>query len=413
MSETFDVLIVGGGWVGAALACALDADGVRIGLLEARDLAAQGDDADRDDDRAIALAEGSRRIFAGLGLWRYVQGRVTPIRHIHVSERGGFGFSRIRAKEVNLNALGYVVGAQTLDQALRAALQRLPNTRLIAPARLTGVAMSADGATVRYERDGESRSLRARLLVAADGAHSGVRRFLGVAAETKDYGQTAVTANVALSRPHGGWAYERFTDSGPLALLPLTTDAAGRDRCAMVWTVHRPDADALLAVPDTRFPEELQRRFGWRLGRFLAAGPRRAHPLHRMQSVETVRPRLAIVGNAAHTLHPIGGQGFNLGLRDAAALAEALGPVLAEGGDPGDIRVLERYRAARARDGAAVLGFTDGLARLYGNRNPVLKLGRNLGLAAFERIPAAKRLLARHAAGVTGAIPALASGWTT
>ena len=411
MSETFDIVVVGGGLVGAALACALDAAGARIGLLEARGLEAPAPgEAGLDDDRAIALAEGSRRIFEGLGLWRYLQGRVAPIRQIHVSERGGFGFSRMAARDEALPALGYVAEARVLDLAMRAALANLANVQCIAPARLTGVRMRADWAGVRYQMGDETRRLRARLLVAADGVRSSVRRFLRIAAHDKDYGQTAVAANVALSRPHGDWAYERFTDSGPLAVLPLTVGPAGRDRCAVVWTVNGADADALLRASDARFLEWLQDRFGWRLGRFLAAGPRRAYPLHLVQSLETVRPRLAVVGNAAHTLHPIGGQGFNLGLRDVAALAETLAPVLADGGDPGHIGPLERYRALRERDMAAVQGFTDGLARLYGNRNPWLRLGRNLGLSAFDRIPAAKRLLTRHAAGIAGSVPALALG---
>ena len=417
MSEAFDIVIVGGGLVGAALACALDATGARIGLLEARSLEVPtageaGADAGADNDRAIALAEGSRRIFEGLGLWRYLQGRVAPIRHIHVSERGGFGFSRMDAEDEALPALGYVAEARVLDRGLRAALANLTNVQCVAPARLTGVRMHADRVEVRYRVGEETRSLHTRLLVAADGIHSSVRRFLGISSHDKDYGQTAVVANAALSRSHQGWAYERFTDFGPLAVLPLAAGPAGKNRCAVVWTVNGADADALLEAPDTEFLERLQERFGWRLGRFLATGPRQAYPLHLVQSVETVRPRLAVVGNAAHTLHPIGGQGFNLGLRDVATLAEVLTPVLAGGGDPGHIRLLERYQAIRDRDMTTVRRFTDGLARLYGHRNPLSKLGRNLGLLALDRMPAAKRLLIRHAAGVAGSVPALASGWT-
>ncbi|WJW75877.1 2-octaprenyl-6-methoxyphenyl hydroxylase [Thiohalobacter sp. IOR34] len=401
--DSYDILIAGGGLVGASLACALGGQGLRIGLIEAHPFEAA--DAPGYDDRAIALAQGSQCIFQGMGLWPALAPHASPIERIHISDRGRFGFARLDAGEAGVAALGYVALGRDMGVVLGRRLAELEDVELLCPARFVEVALDEAQVQVDIEQDGRQRRLGARLLVAADGSRSPIREQLGIATRVRDYGQTALIANVTPQRPHRQVAYERFTDSGPLALLPLDGE-----RCALVWTLAREAVDEVLALDDAAFLAALQDRFGYRLGRFLKVGRRDVYPLSLLRAREAVRSRLALIGNAAHTLHPIAGQGFNLGLRDVAALAEVIVDAVRAGEDPGALQVLDRYAGWRAADQRRVMAFTELLLRLFGNPLPPVAWARDLGLLAFDLLPPLKRQFGRLAMGRAGRLPRLARG---
>jgi len=415
MTTDFDLLIIGGGMVGASLAQALKGSGLRIALIEAVPLYEENQPS--YDARAIALSWGSRRIFEGMGVWEaMVQEGVTAIRTIKVSDRGHFGATRMVADEEGVEALGYVAEAAVIGRALARDLDQLPGVTLFCPARLSDIAIDEEAAHVTIEHDGGQRQLSARLVVAADGGRSTVREKLGARTFRLGYGQTAVIASVESDREHGNIAYERFTDSGPLALLPNTAPAwmagseAGERRWSLVWTVHDHEVDEHLALDDAAFLERLQRRLGRRAGRLLSVSPRSAYPLGLQYVRDHVRPRLAFIGNAAHLIHPVGGQGFNLGLRDVAVLAEVLVQAAREGADPGRLETLNSYAAWRRPDYLRVMGFTDGLARTFSSDFRPLVVARNLGMVAMDLLPPARRLFTRQAMGVNGRQPRLALG---
>lgn len=401
--EAYDLVIVGGGLVGASLAIALSGQGLRMALVEAA--VPTVDEVPNYDDRALALAYGTRRIFEGLGLWDAVAGRAGPIEKIHVSERGQFGFTHLDRDEEGVEALGYVITARELGRTLLARLPELPDLDIIAPARVTAIDVDEQAATLTLERGDGKAYLDARLVVAADGVKSFIRDAMDLPVRRWEYGQSAVVANITPERPHRHVAYERFTESGPVALLPMNDE-----RCALVWTVSDAELDEVLALDDAAFTARFQARFGNRLGRFTKVGARQGYPLAMVRATESVRPRVAVIGNAAHTLHPIAGQGFNLGLRDVAALADVLAAAVAKGEDLGDIAVLNHYEQWRGRDQQLVSLATDGLARLFANPLLPFRLGRNLGLLAMDLLPGARHRLARAAMGLTGKLPRLARG---
>lgn len=405
--QTYDLVIVGSGLVGASLAVALSGRGLRIAVVDASIPSAS---ADRDpsvtgsyDDRAIALSYGSIRVFEGMGLWPEMSAAAEPISHIHISDRGRFGFAHLDAAMEQVPALGAVITARQIGQVLLAALDRCQDIDLIAPAQVIDLQVDADAATVSLEQNTLVSTLRTRLLVAADGGKSFIREQLNIKTRHWDYGQHAVVANITPSKPHGGTAFERFTQTGPVALLPMTDG-----RCALVWTVEDSDLDAIMALDDAGFLNAFQERFGYRLGRFTRVGRRQQYPLSMIRALESVRPRVALIGNAAHTLHPIAGQGFNLGVRDIAALAE----VIVDAGDEdiGHPMILDRYDHWRRRDQQAISLATDSLVRLFSNPLPAVGLARNLGLLALDALPFARRRLARAAMGQLGNLPRLARG---
>lgn len=395
-----DLAIIGGGLAGASLALALKDSGLSIAVLEA--IAPKIAGPAQFDARVLALAEGSRCIYQTLGLWEALAPYATPIRHIHISDRGHFGMSRLHAEDEGVEALGRVLEMRDLGRVLFNALAQLSNVRVYCPNTVTSVRPAADAALLTLD-NGES--IAAQLVVAADGGDSALRKSLGIVSRHYEYQQSAVIANVLTSKAHQGWAFERFTDSGPLALLPMS-----QGRASLVWSVRPQDVEALLALDDAAFLTRLQERFGWRLGRFIKVGTRQAYALTQSCATEQVRPRVVVLGNAAHSLHPIAGQGFNLTLRDVAVLAELLAERARGQHDLGELSVLRAYLEARRADQARVIGATDALARLFANDFPPLVCARNMALKILESVPGLKSPLAQAAMGLSGTAPNLVRG---
>ena len=405
MTTECDVLIVGGGLVGSTLAHALAQIPVSAVLVEERDPGRLEEPG--FDDRSTALAGGSRRILEGLGLWDDVAGEAEPIRTIHISERGRFGASRLLASQEGVPALGYTVENRVLSGAVWPKVLGDEAVTCLAPGSLEDFEVEASGVTARISTGGSTRTIRSRLLVAADGARSRVRGALGIGVREDDYGQKGVILNCETEVPHRGRAFERFTPTGPLAMLPL-----GRGRVSVVWTLPREAGDRIGALDDERFRDALQRAFGYRLGRIRQVGVRSAWPLHRVRADALTATRAVLVGNAAFSLHPVAGQGFNLALRDIAALAELICDARREDADadPGAEALLDRYAEWRAADQRRVAGFTHGLMRLFTIDSAPLAVSRGLGLMAFDLVPGAKRWLARQAMGFGGRVSRLARG---
>ncbi len=402
----YNVVVAGGGMVGSSLALALAPLGLRVAIVEpvARAAAAQPS----FDDRSTALSRSSQRMFEAMGLWDGIAAAATPIRRVHVSDQGRFGFSHIDAEEQGVEALGYVVINRVLGSVLQAALAGVRGLDVLCPARIQAVRLAADVTAVTVAADGGEAELTADLLVAADGANSAVRGMLGITAEQVAYGQRAVIGNLLPEKSLDHCAYERFTERGPLALLPAADGRAG-----FVWTVSESDAERVLALDDESFLRELQQQFGCRLGAFSRAGKRAAYPLVLSKAMRLTAIRAVLVGNAAHGLHPVAAQGFNLGLRDVAALCDCIADALAEGGDVcaiGDPALLQRYAKWRRSDQKKLVGFTDGLVRLFGHSSPPLRALRNLGMLGFDLVPGVRSLFARHTMGLAGRLPRLSRG---
>jgi len=392
MSSIYDVIIVGGGLVGASLASALKATPLKIAIIEAAPWFTKCSPPSYDD-RIIALNYASYRIFSGIGLWDKIAQEATPIKHIHISDQGQFGFTRLNNRDLAVPALGYVVSARHLGQTLNEVLTP-SSVDILAPAQLLQINQHDKTVEVQIIVDKQVQTLQTRLLVGADGGNSKVRQQLGISTTETDYGQTAVIANVTVEYPHQNIAYERFTPSGPLAMLPL----AGND-CSLVWTCTR--VDEVMALDDQSFLKALQAKFGWRLGALRRVGQRHAYPLRLSRIQQHTRGRVVIIGNAAHTLHPVAGQGFNLGLRDVASLGEAI----VEGfwaGDVGSQAVLQRYMAWQLPDQQRITTITDSLVRVFSNRFPPLVVARNLGLLVTDALPFLKNQFVRQFAGLNG-----------
>ncbi len=398
-----DVAIVGGGMVGASLALALAGTRLRVALIEA--VRADAAEQTSFDERTTALGNGSQRILDTLGVWAQLAAHAGPVREIQVSEAGQLGAARLRAADQGLAALGFVVPNRQIGLALWQALAARRELELRIPARVQEVHFDTGQVRLQVAQSGAagatSEEIAARVVVAADGALSLLARQAGIASVIEDYEQVAVVVHVATDRAANAVAYERFTPSGPLAVLPL------RDgRYTVVWTLTPQRALEVLALGDDSFIAQLQQCFGWRVGRIVRAGVRASYPLRLSRAGSVHGPRLALVGNAAQALHPVAGQGFNLGLRDAALLAE----ILAAASDPGAPAVLEDYQRRRAADRRGMIGFTDGLVKLFASERAGVARARSLGLQLFDLLPGAKRAMARVSWGFGVQTPRLMRG---
>lgn len=388
------VLIVGGGLVGASLAIALDAAGIKATLVETA--VPRADAQPSYDERNLALARATVNGLDAIGVWRHAAANATPIRHIHVSRAGEFGSARIDADRQGVDALGWTLPARELGAALLRRLDECTRLARLAPATLAALELRADGWRAQVDTPDGMRHIDTPLLVGADGTASFVRAQLGIDAERHDYRQTLFVCTVTPERDHANRAYERFADDGPIALLPLA-----EHRCGLVLTVSTEEAESVAALDDAGFIELAQRRFGWRLGRLARPGKRHPYAIHRVAAAQLAGPRAVLVGNAAQTVHPIGAQGFNLGLRDALTLAE----LLAAAPDPGDAGLLAHYAARRAPDREGTMAMSHGLVRLACLPQPLLAPLRSLALLACDRLPPLQRALARRGMGFRGEPP--------
>ncbi|CAN5318696.1 2-octaprenyl-6-methoxyphenyl hydroxylase [soil metagenome] len=395
MLQQFDLLIIGGGPVGATLALSLAHLPLRIGLVEAKQTI--------NDTRVLALTQVSKQIYSALGIWSKLASQATPIEHIHVSDRGHFGKTRFHARDAGVSALGYTIELQHLQAALHSP--KMPY-EFICPAQIESVLVQPQCVSVAIKTATGQQQLQTKLLIAADGADSFVRNALNIPTHKHDYQQHALVTKVHFSQPHQNTAYERFTDSGPLALLPLSEHQA-----ALVWVGKAPQIAALQTCHEQEFIKQLQFTFGYTLGKFVAVEPRHAFPLQLVWAKEQVRTRVVILGNANHSLHPIAAQGFNLGLRDVAMLAQVLTDKTMGIGlnatmtkfnhDLGDLAILQQYAASRQQDQSFTIYSTNSLVRLFSNNLMPLAQVRSLGMLALDLCPGAKRLLTRRAMGFT------------
>lgn len=382
--------IIGGGLVGASLALALQ-DGARargwcIHLIEPFEPGHEYQPS--YDARSTALSYGTRLIYQRLGLWERIAERAEPILRIHVSERGSFGAARLDCTREGVEALGYVVENAWIGHCLWQALDDQVVIRHC-PAEVERLEPGATGYRLSFT---DGQQLECDLTVLADGGRSGLREQLGIQVSRRPYGQTALIANITPGKPHGGLAFERFTEDGPMALLPLQDD-----RCALVWTRSQADAARLAQAHEAVFLGELQEAFGYRLGALQQVGARHLYPLTLIEAEEQVRSGLVVLGNAAHSLHPIAGQGYNLSLRDVEALSVAL---LRSDAALGDLAVLQEYARRQRFDQRVTVGFSDQVTRLFGDSGRLVAAGRNLGLLGLDLMPAAKRWFARQAMGL-------------
>ena len=395
---THDIVIVGGGLVGASLGCALapliERYGWRVAIIESAPMAANPQETTWQpsfDARASAIAEGSAQRFQQLGVWEAMRTEATPIKHIHISERGRLGATRLSANELGVAALGHVIPNAWMGRVLHQRLSQLP-LEWHCPAKVEQLTPIAGGHHLALSAGSQ---LTAGLTVLADGGRSGLKEQLGIGSRREPYKQTALIAHVGISQPHQGIAYERFTQQGPMALLPLPGQAM-----ELVWTHPSGSEHAHMALPEREFLLQLQRAFGDRVGRFTRVGSRHTYPLSLVTAEEPVRSGLAVLGNAAHALHPVAGQGFNLALRGVMDLVEALEQGELAKRPLGDMTTLLAFEKQRSRDRANVIRFSDGLVRLFGLSFPLLPHARAAGLIGLNLIGPLRRGLARRAMGL-------------
>lgn len=401
----YDVVIIGGGLVGASLACALAPLGLKTALVEAVTFRTSSQPS--YDDRTLALSASSCKILQGLGIWPKLEQNATPIREIQVRELDRPGRVIMDPAELGLDRFGHVLEARVFGAVMAETLPQLKNVDFLCPVSVTAIEPGEAACRLEIQGDNGAETIHARLVVGADGAESFVRESLGIETERYDYGQSAVICNVTTEEEHRGRAFELFTPSGPMAVMPHV-----EGRCGLIWCVPTEDVEALLNLSETAFMRQANERFGRRLGRFLKMGKRSSYPMKLVRAKEDIRPRTVILGNAAHAIHPVGAQGFNLGLRDAATLAEVLADAVRRdpAADPGEMELLRRYSTWRKPDQEGTIAYSDGLARIYSNTLPVVSAARLAGLLAHAFVPSLRKRMAVQAMGFRGRIPRLARG---
>jgi 2-octaprenyl-6-methoxyphenol hydroxylase len=395
-----DILVVGGGLVGGPLACALAEAGFSVVVVDAEDPATATNAA--FDGRASAVALAAQRVLVAIGLWPAIAPMAAPILQIRVADGHSPLFLHYDHLALGDEPFGWIVENRAMRAAILARMAALPDLRLFAPARIGALTFDAHRAGGTLP---DGTRISAALAVAADGRPSPTRKAAGIGVTGWDYGQTAIVCTVTHEQPHEGTAYEHFLPAGPFAILPMTGN-----RSSVVWTERTRLAGAILAQDEAGFLDDLRPRFGDFLGAIRLEGPRFAYPLSLQFANAYTGRRLAVVGDAAHGMHPVAGQGMNMGLRDVAALAEVLVEARRLGVDPGSAMPLDRYGRWRRFDNMLMLGLTDGLVRLFSNNLPPLRLARDLGLAAVNRLPPVKRFFMRHAMGLVGELPRLMRG---
>jgi 2-octaprenyl-6-methoxyphenol hydroxylase len=389
-----NILIVGGGLVGASLAIALDAAGCQVTLVEAA--APRADAQPSYDERNLALARATVNGLTAIGVWPLVAAQATPIRHIHVSRAGEFGSVRLDASRHGVDALGWTLPARELGMGLLKRLDTCERLVRLAPASLVGLEKHADGWRAQVKTEQGTQHIDAALLVGADGTESFVRAQLGIEVDTHDYQQTLFVCTVTPERDPANRAWERFSDQGPIAMLPLA-----ERRCGLVLTVPSDMAVEVAALDDAGYIALAQQRFGWNAGKLTRPGKRHPYAIRRVAARRLVAARAVLVGNAAQTVHPIGAQGFNLGLRDALTLAE----LVSEAADPGVPALLERYAARRVPDREGTMAMSHDLVRLACMPQPLLAPFRSLALLAYDRVPPLQQAMARRGMGFRGEPP--------
>jgi len=402
MRVNCDIAIVGGGLAGASLAVALAPLGYDIKVVEA--VAYKAAEQPSYDDRTLAVSHSSCRILSGIGLWDQLEADATAIRKIYITELARPGQVVLDPAEMGLTEFGHVVEARRFGAAVTQQLEQTSNIEVISPATVKNIVLGGPMARLELESGGGFDDLEARLVVAADGANSFIRKQLQIPTDFRDYGQTAVICNITPELKHEGQAFECLTETGPFAVLPHTGI-----RCGLVWSVASEKAAEILELDDSSFLSRAQERFGRaELGAFLKAGKRTAYPLKLVRAREDVRERLVILGNAAHAIHPIGAQGFNLALRDAAVLAEILADD--DQGDPGESGLLHTYSQWRQRDQRGTVATSDGMTRLFAHSSKFAAGLRTTGLIAHAILPSLRRKSAIKAMGYRGRVPRLALG---
>jgi 2-octaprenyl-6-methoxyphenol hydroxylase len=394
-----ELAVVGGGLNGLTLGIACASAGLTVAVIDREDPAARLGEG--FDGRTSAIAYGSMRVLDGIGVWPLVANEAQPIREIRVADNSAPLFLHYDHREIGDAPLGWIVENRVLRRALHARAGQLPNLRLIAPMRVDRA--DRDAAATLTLADGDT--VGAELIAAADGQNSPLRAAAGIRTVSWSYPQIAIVATVRHERPHRGVAVEHFLPAGPFAILPMT-----ENRSSIVWTERAALAPTLLALDDSSFHRELSARFGDFLGAIGVEGPRWSYPLAFLHAATYRAPRLVLVGEAAHVIHPIAGQGLNMGIRDIAALAECLVDGRRVGLDLGDSTILARYERWRRFDNIVLAGVTDGLNRLFSNSVAPVKLARDLGLAAVGQVPPLKRFFMRHAMGMVGELPRLVRG---
>ncbi|CAG1022017.1 2-octaprenyl-6-methoxyphenol hydroxylase [Patescibacteria group bacterium] len=387
--QHYDLIIVGGGLAGNCLALALKESGLNCALIEA--YTPEQLKTSSAGDRALALAAGTVQVLDDLGAWQGCESFASPIKNIHISDKGHFGKTRLSAEKENVKALGYVITARDIETHV-SDLVANTNTTRITPAKVIALQSYDSHIEVTIQQGDNKQVLSASLLVGADGGQSSIRQLLGISQQITDYQQTALVTTVSSTLAHHNTAFERFTRSGPLALLPL-----GTKQSAVVWTRRTDDANALMQTDETDFLAQLQDCFGYRLGKLSLAAPRRSFPLSLIRAEKMLGDRAVIIGNAVHQLHPVAGQGFNLGLRDVIELAER---IKHHTGDLGDAQFLHAYANTRQKDHDVVIGFTNNVVKIFSNDWLPLAAARNVGLALLDHIPKAKSLLSHYAMGL-------------
>ncbi len=398
----FDIIIVGGGMAGATMALALAPLAINIAVIERHPY--QDEQSQPSfDDRCLALAWSSRQIYQAMGIWDKLMQRehdgFTAIKNIHISDRGYFGVTRLDCQQYGVDALGYVVESRVMGEVLLEEMQQYDNIHIFSPAIIEQQNIDEQQVNLAVLFNQKHIKLSADLMIIADGVNSATRQALGIQVNQQAYAQTAIIANIETQMAHNNIAYERFTDSGPLAILPLS-----RGRCSLVWSARDVEVAGIMALNDTDFSQALQQRFGYRLGQITKVGHRAAYPLVLMTiNNDTLahQRRIALIGNAAHGVHPVAGQGFNLGLRDISALAELIAQQMQQHkqGDAGDQRLLSAYWQWRQADIRQVSQVTNGLIKLFSNHSVGLALLRNTGLLMTDIISPVKHAIAQEAMG--------------